>query len=325
MKKVLIALAILIMIFTGCVVYKNLIKEDENVSSVEETQSVEGLRIMLLSGSNRKVDSQEVNQSFIALTSSKELVIVDGGFNNENDTTLIKSLIASYEEDRQIDHWIITNIDEAHSGVLYNVLNGDMGEYAIKNLYINVPDLKWNEEYNKDNLEYAKNFLEVLENTRIVRKLHLCEEGKNYTIDNLNMEVLKLDLVNAKDLKTSSMVFKLTATDINRSMLFLSDYTGDLSYLEEKLNSDIVQVANHGDDERLDLYDKISPEVALFNCPIEMYLNQGKNGKENTGKYKTQVLATHLNENNIKMYLACDGDQMLHLKKDEIIELEGKQ
>lgn len=325
MKKTLIVLAILIVVFTGVIVYKEVLKEVQNASEVEQIPLVEGLRVMLLGGSIRNADLQGINQSYIALTSSKELVIIDGGLNNETDTVLIKSLIAAYAEDRQVDHWIITNIDEAHSGVLYNVLSGEMGDYAIKNLYINVPDLKWNEEYNKENLEYAKKFLETLKNTRSVRKLHVCEEGKSYTIDNFNMEVLKLDLANAKDLKSSSMVFKLTATDINRSMLFLSDYMGDLNYLGEKLDSDIVQVANHGDDGRVELYEKISPEVAIYNCPIEMYLNQGKDGKENSGKYKTQVLASYLKENDIKLYLACDQDQMIHLKKDEIIELDGMQ
>ena len=120
------------------------------------------------------------------------------------------------------------------------------------------------------------------------------------------------------------MVVKLTAVDVDKSMLFLSDYIkDDIKDLGEKLKSNAVQMANHGDGGSKEVYELINPKVAFFNSPLWLYLNQSKDGTKKMN-YKTEEVIKWLEELNVKTtYLAADCNQLVHFQDMEIKLVEN--
>ena len=123
------------------------------------------------------------------------------------------------------------------------------------------------------------------------------------------------------------MVFKFTATDVNKSIIFLGDGLKNVSkeVLEnpESLKSDAVQMAHHGQNGvTQEVYQAINPDVCFFNCP-EWLWNNDNGGGYNSGSWQTVIVRGWMSEMNTTNYAAYEGDQTFHFNRNGVLKLEG--
>ena len=290
---------------------------NEDLAAIEtlEQQEKEGMRVMMLGGSNTDYNLSEISMGYFIITRHNEIIIIDGGL--EFDYNEIKLLVDSYS-DGVIDHWILTNASKEHSGALAKFLEED-NKLTIKNLHYNLMEESWYKKYDKKGFAEEKKLLDLIASTDKVLNYNICKDGFLVGIDNINFEVLRVPDGSEKDIKDTSMVVKLTAVDVDKSMLFLSDYIkDDIKDLGEKLKSNAVQMANHGDGGSKEVYELINPKVAFFNSPLWFYLNQTQDGTKKLN-YKTEEVRGWLDELNVDTsYIAGDCNQIIHFKEDNI-------
>ena len=109
------------------------------------------------------------------------------------------------------------------------------------------------------------------------------------------------------------------ASKSDKTVMFLGDLGWDagaklLSMHGEKLKSDIVQMAHHGQNgvER-DVYEAIAPSACIWCTPLWLWNNDAGKGY-NTHVFKTIIVRGWMDELGVKEhYVAKDGDQTILL------------
>ena len=289
---------------------------NEDLAAIEELKKQkEGIRVIMLGGSDTTNISSKASMGYFILTEHDEIIIIDGGL--ESDYEEIKTLVKSYSHGI-IKHWILTNASAEHSGAFSKFIEDD-NRFTLVNLHCNLMEESWYKKYDKKGYKEEKKLLDLIASTDKILNYYTCDDSYSYATDNIKFEVLRVPDGSEKDIKDTSMVVKLTAVDVDKSMLFLSDYVkDDIKDLGEKLKSNAVQMANHGDGGSKEVYELIKPKVAFYNSPLWLYLNQSKDGTQKLN-YKTEVVNEWLEELKIeKTYLAGDCNQLVHFQKDNI-------
>ncbi len=323
MKKMMTYIIAAIMIMAAfMVVYDTFLYNDKTMEAClnEDLAAInalkqEGMRVLMIGGSNTDYNISEISMGYFIRTEHDEIIIIDGGL--EFDYDEIKLLADSYA-DGIIDHWILTNASKEHSGALVKFLTED-NRLTIKNLHYKLMDESWYKKYDKAGYNEEKKLLDAIASTDKVINYNIFTEDFSLESDNIKFEVLKVPNGSEKNIKDTSVVIKLTAQDVDKSMIFLSDYIkDDLKDLGKKLEADAVQLANHGDGGSKEVYELIKPKVAFYNAPLWLYLNQSKDGTKKLN-YKTEVVNEWLEELKIEeTYLAGDCNQLVHFQKDNI-------
>lgn len=323
MKKIMTYIIAAIMIMAAfMVVYDTFLYNDKNKEAClnEDLAAIkameqEGMRVLMIGGSNTDYNISEISMGYFIRTKNDEVIIIDGGL--EFDYDEIKLLADSYA-DGIIDHWILTNASKEHSGALAKFLTED-NRLTIKNLHYKLMEESWYKKYDKAGYNEEKKLLDSIASTDKVLNYNVFTEDFSLESDNIKFEVLKVPNGSEKNIKDTSVVIKLTAQDVDKSMIFLSDYIkDDIKDLGKKLEADAVQLANHGDGGSKEVYELIKPKVAFYNSPLWLYLNQSKDGTQKLN-YKTEVVNEWLEELKIEeTYLAGDCNQLVHFQKDNI-------
>ena len=123
-------------------------------------------------------------------------------------------------------------------------------------------------------------------------------------MDNLECDILRIanpKIINSDNGNDSSMVFKMTATDVDKDIIFLGDIyvygSEELVKLgKEKLSSYAVQMAHHGQNGATkEVYDLIRPTIAFFNAPEWLYDNDSGGGF-NSGPWQSIIVRSWLDE-----------------------------
>ena len=164
----------------------------------------------------------------------------------------------------------------------------------------------------------------ALESPKFKNKIS-CIKGQEIYIDNVKCEILRIanpEITYSDNGNDSSMVFKMTATDVNKSILFLGDayiYTSkELMENPEKLKADVVQLAHHGQNGvTKEVYEAIHPEVAVFNCHEGLY-NNDFGGGYNTGIWKTIEVREWMDSMGAKKIVSYEGDQTIRFTENGI-------
>ncbi len=250
------------------------------------------------------------------LTNGK-LILVDGGQNS--DASLLYDYIMKYGNGK-VDDWYITHPHGDHTNALVELLNCDDYQITIENLYYSFNTSQWYQENDPANYEDEMAILQALDNPKIKNKME-CVKGQVIKRDNINCEILRV--ANPEIKKTgneSSMVFKMTATDVNKSILFLGDILSKASQelLEnpEKLKADAVQMAHHGQNGATQkLYETIQPQICFFNAPEWLYNNDNGTGY-NTGAWQSVIVRGWMEKMNTQNFIAYEGDVTIHFYED---------
>lgn len=220
--------------------------------------------------------------SFTVEGDKEGLVIIDGGYkDNDEQYSFLMDKISKHNN--VVDSWIITHFDSDHGGEFVRIANEEK-DVRIKKVY--VADTPTDMELLKENAPFEDEW-EIYES---YLKMDLPQKVKVHPKDKfsfigLRMEVLCSyeDWIDEKTnnlLNNGAIVFKLYGN--KESALFCGDVQESIigEYLitnyKDKLKSDYLQVAHHGNNKLGDeFYKLVSPKIAFFPAPDWLMNNEG--------------------------------------------------
>lgn len=325
MKKFL-KLLIFIIIFISLTIIIRIIKDNEIISTaaegnqqVEEENSKSGMRITMVAGVALPENGDLNSNSYLIRTKNDKLIVVDGG--EDGDTEFLLKYIMEYGGGT-VNYWYITHPHQDHVGALCQILNSEENNIKIENLYYSFNNIAWYKKNDKRGYESELAMITALSSNKIINKIE-CKRGKIINMDNIECEILRVanpKITNSDNGNESSMVFKMTAKDVDKSMLFLGDAykyaSEELLEEPEKLKSYAVQMAHHGQNGvTKDIYDKISPKLCFFNAPKWLYDDNNGNGYD-SGNWQSLTVRKWVEEYNADSICAFEGDKTIRLTKD---------
>ncbi len=317
-KKIKIIIVVIIVLILIILNIKNILNLKDRIDILEERTA--GMTITMLGGSNME-DKGNVNScGFVVRSTNEELIIVDGG--RDIDYDLVLEYIKRFGNGK-VNHWFITHAHSDHVGALITLLEKE--DIIIENIYYSLNSLEWYRENDKRGFESEEKMIKQLGNSKIKNKIE-CQKNQIIKIDNIECEIIRIanpEITNSDNGNDSSMVFKFTATDVNKSIIFLGDaYTyASIELMEkpEKLKADAVQMSHHGQyGVTEEVYNAINPEICFFNAPRWLYDNNLNGQGYNTGKWQSVIVREWLSEMETTNFLAADGDRTIRFTKKGI-------
>ena len=327
MKKIVVVIVICIMTVVLLCFYNNQ-KEMVNVNSdaIILEKEVDGMKVTMFGGTNMPDKGASQCMGYYIRTKNGKNIIIDGGYSS--DYELVKFYIDKYGSGK-VDHWILTHGHRDHVGAFNEVIMKE-NTIEIDNLYYSLLEDEWYQENDERGYDSEHLTLQNLSSSKIKNHVE-CTEGKKINIDNVELEIIRLpnpEITDGDNGNEASMVFKLTAKDVNKSMIFLGDAMSKASIEllrdhKEQLKADAVQMAHHGNwGVTEEVYKAINPEVAFFNAPKGLYDNDEGNGF-NTGKFSSVQVRGWLEKIGVKNnFVAFEGDQTVHFSSDGINKIE---
>ncbi len=294
-KKILIIILAMIIIFIGIV---EIIRKNEKY--IELTQL--------------KDNSANQMMGYIIKTSTGKVIVVDGG-NDADEPNLVEHIKAL---GNKVDVWFITHPHGDHASAIIRVI--EETDIPIEKIYYTMNDLEWYKTYAEERAWEAERFYNALQNERIKDNI---EEVKLNQI--INIDFIKCEILGVKNpeiannaFNNSSMVIKMNLE--KSSILFLGDTgeeSGDklLNTQKDKLKSDIVQVAHHGQrGAKESLYQEIKPTICLWPTPKWLWDNDNGGGKD-SGQWKTLETRAWMEKLGVKKNIVeKDGDITIKVK-----------
>lgn len=328
MGKIFKYLIIIIILIIISIFIKSTEKTPEmNIVDTNAEVSVlnSGMRVTMLGGSNMENKGNINSMGYFILTGNNELVFIDGG--RDIDSELVKFYIDKYGEGK-VDHWFITHPHTDHAGALLRLL-AEENNLEIENIYYSLLEDEWYKEHDTRGYDTAHVMLETINSPKIKNRVE-CIEGQVLKIDNIRVDIIRTpnpEIIYSDNGNDASMTFKITATDTEKSIIFLGDsyvYASKelLEGSTEILKADSVQMAHHGQNGvTKEVYDAIEPEVCFYNCPKWLW-NNDNGGGENSGPWKTLIVRNEWMKDVTQNYVAFEGDQTFDFTKDGIIKVE---
>ncbi len=244
---------------------------------------------------------------YVIQTKNKTIVI-DGGLKEDSENLQNKIK----ECGNKVDVWFLTHPHMDHVQAFLDIAENT--DIQIDKIYATYNDLDWYKQNETSRIEEIENFFKVIESEKIKNKVEQVQLNEKINIENIKCEILgiKNPEITNNPINNSSMVIKMKIND--KSLLFLGD-TGKesgeklLKNQGDKLKSDIVQMAHHGQsgvDE--DVYQKIDPQICLWPTPKWLWDNDPGTGY-NTGKWTTIETRSWMEKLGVKTnYIEKDGD-----------------
>lgn len=329
MKKI-VAIIVVCIITIAVICFYNYNQKQKSVNANSDAvvleKEVDGMKVTMFGGTNMPDKGASQCMGYYIRTKNGKNIIVDGGYSS--DYELVKSYIDKYGNGK-VDHWILTHGHRDHVGAFNEVITKE-NTIEIENLYYSFLEDEWYKENDARGYDSEHLTLQNLSSSKIKNHVE-CTEGKKINIDNIELEIIRIpnpEITNGDNGNEASMVFKLTATDVNKSMIFLGDAMSKASVEllrdhKEQLKSDAVQMAHHGNwGVTEEVYKAINPEVAFFNAPKGLYDNDEGNGY-NTGKFSSVQVRGWLEKIGVKTnFVAFEGDQTVHFNSEGITKIE---
>lgn len=281
--------------------------------------------IMILNIAMQKTDKIQLTQlspqgssqmmGYLIKTRENKIIAIDGGTTEDTNNWIqkVKQLGG------KVDNWFITHPHQDHASV-FNEIVTNHPEIEIGTIYYTANPVTWYQENEPERAFEAERFYNTIQNERIKNKAKEVELNQKIKIDNVDCEILgiKNPEITKNAFNNSSMVIKMKIN--NQSILFLGD-TGEesgqklLQNQKEKLKSDIVQMAHHGQaGVTKEVYKEIKPQICLWPTPEWLWDNDRGEGY-NTASYKTIETRQWVNELKVEQnIIAKDGDKTIEIK-----------
>ncbi len=249
-----------------------------------------------------QTDSQMMG--YIIKTKNNKVIVIDGGTKGDSDN--LSKYLKNYGG--KVDYWFLTHPHKDHVGAFENIIKAN--EIKVDNIYLSINDLNYITINEPKRLEDAKDLYEVLNLESVNFKIKNINVNDVVNIDNIKIDVLGIKnpeiTINAGN--NSSMVLKFSVND--KSILFLADtgiQSGEklIKNEKEKLKSDYVQMAHHGQSGvNEEVYKTIKPKYCLWPTPSWLW-----NNDSNSQDIKIEEVKSWMSKLNIeKNYIAKDGD-----------------
>lgn len=257
--------------------------------------------------------------SYVITTPENELVIIDGGNDNEEDGAHLYDIIT--EHGGRVSAWFITHAHNDHYGALsWMMANKPDFDTAVTvdALYFDFPPAEWFKDI-QGGTSYAPlvTFLNRIKEHGI--KVLPLKKDDVISVGGMSFEVLN-DCENYKAFySVNDTSCAIRAHYPKRDVLFLADFEvpGGEYLLKvcgvERLRCDIVQLSHHGQGGiSEDIYKLIKPKHCLYTAPDWLWNNDNGNG-ENTGPYKTFETRGWMEKLNVEAsYVHADGDWLFY-------------
>ena len=294
-KIIQITIILLIILGIGTVIIKQVITPNVRLTQLQDNSS----RQMM---------------GYIMKTSTGKVIVIDGGL-NEDEPNLVKHI---QELGNKVDVWFITHPHEDHASAIIKVI--EETDIPIEKIYYTMNEIEWYKEYEPKRAEEAERFYNALQNERVKGKTEEVTLNQIINIDFIKCEILgvKNPEITNNGFNNSSMVIKMNLP--KSSILFLGD-TGEesgeklLNTQKDKLKSDIVQVAHHGQGgAKESLYKEINPRICLWPTPEWLWNNDSGEGK-GSGPWTTLETRQWMENLGVKIHvIEKDGDTTIKVE-----------
>lgn len=251
---------------------------------------------------------------YILKTKNNKIIVVDGGTIDDTEN-LIKQI---NKHGGKVDAWFLTHLHDDHLGAFSNIANDE--QIQIEKIYCSFNDYSWYEENEPARAEFSKQILEILKQDNIKDKVEEVSLNQDINIDDIKIEILgiKNPEITENAGNEQSMVVKF---DTGKTTFLVLGDTGIksseklLNTQKEKLKSDIVQMAHHGQSGATkELYEQINPTICMWPTPEWLWNNDSGEGK-GSGPWKTLETRQWMEELKVKKnYVEKDGDITIKLK-----------
>ena len=258
--------------------------------------------------------SKRQMMGYILKTKNNKLIVVDGGTIDDTEN-LIKQI---NKHGGKVDAWFLTHLHDDHLGAFSNIANDK--QIQIEKIYCSFNEYSWYEENEPARAEFSKQILEILKQDNIKDKVEDVSLNQDINIDDIKVEILgiKNPEITENAGNEQSMVVKF---DTGKTTFLVLGDTGVksseklLNTQKEKLKSDIVQMAHHGQSGATkELYEQINPTICMWPTPEWLWNNDSGEGK-GSGPWKTLETRQWMEELKAKNnYVEKDGDITIKLK-----------
>lgn len=266
---------------------------------------------MLNSESDRQMNS------FIVTTQENGVIVIDGGYAFDAEKLLSKLREVTGCRVPHIDAWFLSHAHDDHISAFIKLVKDHRGEFEFDRVYYNFPSFQYFDKYENWEAHTVAEFYEAL--PLFADRICIVSQYDVYEIKGANFEFLYTfdPIYTGNAVNNSTSVFRMTLG--GKKVMFLGDLGWDagaklLSMHGDKLKSDIVQMAHHGQNGVLrDVYEAIAPSACIWCTPKWLWENDAGKGY-NTHVFKTIEVRGWMEELGVKEhYVAKDGDQIIRL------------
>lgn len=259
--------------------------------------------------------------SYIIQTGNGKLIVIDGGYACEAPY-LLETLKKLGGDKPTIAAWLHTHMHVDHVEAFAEIMEHHFDELKINGVYYNFPTREELFAYGQDVLQTYDYFFKNY--SKFAHISHLVEVSDMIEIDDVKFEVLFVPrnrYAKSNNLNNSSVVYRMEACE--QTMLFLGDLAeaAQEDFLNEtdhqKINSDIVQMAHHGQyGVQKVIYEAICPQCCFWDAPNWLWDNNPGTGF-NTGVWQTVTVRGWMQDLGVKHHIVHkNGTQKLVLPAD---------
>lgn len=245
---------------------------------------------------------------YVLIAPDQSVIVVDGG--KTSDSSFLAKLIRHYGG--VVHHWLLTHPHDDHIGAFSHIVTKQQKDIKINNVHGSLPPYQWVKENSGRRFKDFKLLQNALEISKV--KFNPTHPGQIIYLDGVTIEVLSgiNTEITRNAINNSSIVFRIH--DFHKSILFLGDLGVQggrkllKSSFKEKLKSDYVQMAHHGQrGVEKKFYEQINPIGCFWPTPQWLYDNNAGPGV-NSGKWDTINVRQWMAEQEIKKhYVAATG------------------
>ncbi len=243
---------------------------------------------------------------------NNKTAVIDGGNLPDAD------YLSSFLDGSYVDAWFITHLHYDHAEALIEILNRDLIP-RIGKIYMPEADRDWIARNDQSFGIFTYDRFFSAAGRRGIAPVIL-NSGDIVYIDDLKFEILSAFNSELPLLNNSSLVIKIYYGDL--SVMFTADLQKEggakmLAAAPEKLKSDVLQVAHHGNtDINYDFFQAVKPVICLWPSTEKLW-NNDNGGGFNTGTYQTVTVRDYMTGLGVKENMVqYEGLQCLELYRD---------
>lgn len=251
---------------------------------------------------------------YIMKTKNDKMIVIDGGL-GEDAKNLLKYI---QNHDNKVDYWFLTHNHNDHAGAFVEIMKSD--DVQVDNIYVSLNEKEWYQVNEPTRAEFTEALIDTLNEEKLKDKVISPELNEKINIDDINVEILgiKNPEFTENPGNEQSMVIKF---DTGKTKLLILGDTGEKSSeklllnQKDKLKSDIVQMAHHGQAGATEeLYKAVNPTICLWPTPEWLWNNDNGNGY-GSGNWKTLEVRKWIDNIGVREnYVEKDGDIILKIK-----------
>lgn len=250
--------------------------------------------------------------SFVIETDQGGIILIDGGYTRDAADLLEYVKALTGRSVPHIDAWILSHVHSDHVEAFIELWTNHRDEFTCDKVYYNFPSVQFVQRHEAHEAHTNEEFTRALP----YFAAHVCTvtAGDSYEVAGARFDILYTPdpafTMNA--INNSSIVFRLTLNE--KTFMFLGDLGVEagnklLDLHGEKLRSDYVQMAHHGQNGvTLDVYKAISPKACFWCTPLWLWNNDAGLGY-NTHTFRTIEVREWMESLGVKThYVMKDGN-----------------